>query len=97
MGKFTKETIGQDIEKYLKKQGKISPDAHVRITKYRLVDRTHIDRHIKGRFSLFNPKINNGEFEAIIGYGATDKDDYNLVVRLFTVKNMSKDMWVYGG
>jgi hypothetical protein len=97
MGKFTKRTIEQDIEKYLKKHGKASPNAHVRITRYRVTDRTHYDRIIKGSFSLFNPKINNGEFEALISYGVTDKDDYNLVVRLFTVKGKPKDMWVYGG
>ena len=97
MGKFTKKTIEQDIERYLKKHGKISPAAHVRITKSHVTDRTHHDRIIKGRFSLFNPKVNNGEFEALIAYGATDRDDYNLVVRLFTVSGKSKDMWIYGG
>lgn len=97
MGKFTKKTIERDIEKYLKNHNLVSPAAHVRITKYRLTDRTHHDRIIKGSFSLFNPKINNGEFEALVAYGATDKDDYNLVVRLFTVKGKPKDIWIYGG
>jgi hypothetical protein len=95
MGRFSKNTIARDIEKYLKKK-KLIPRKYEVVIPEGAYDYEEDEDQVmwSGSFEVFrnaNDIDSYGKFQAMVPVGATDKDEYNLVIWY-----KGKQHWIYG-
>jgi len=101
-GKFNKFTIGEDIRRYMVKEGLICPKCTVIIPEggYDYVARERSDYGLpevtwSGNFEVFKNMddiIGYGGFTALVPYQANSRSNYDLQIRW-----KKKDYYIWGG